>query len=77
LTRKIDLNVRYNFSIIDNASGTYTHFAIATFEIELTQHFDFDIAIAWDRTQDPQIRSDGSVPDQDDFQLLMTLGFDI
>ena len=77
LTRKIDFNVRYNFSILDKASGTYTHFAIATFEIELTEHFDFDIAIAWDRTRDPQVRSDGSVPDQDDFQLLMTLGFEI
>jgi len=77
LTKMVDFNGGYNFSIVNQASGTYTHHAIATFEIELTSILDFDISFVWDRTQDPQPRSDGSVPDQDDFQLLLTLGVDI
>ena len=77
LTKTLDFNARYNFSIVNQESGTYTHHAIATLEIELTSILDFDISFVWDRTQDPQARTDGSVPDQDDIQLLFTLGVDI
>jgi len=77
LTKTLDFNARYNLSVVNEESGTYTHHAIATFEIELTEILDFDVSFVWDRTQDPQIRSDGSVPKQDDFQLLLTLGVDI
>jgi putative salt-induced outer membrane protein YdiY len=77
LTKMVDFNGRYNFSIVNQASGTYTHHAIATFEIELTSILDFDISFVWDRTQDPQPRSDGTTPAQDDLQLLLTLGVDI
>lgn len=77
LTKTLDFNGQYNFSIVNEESGTYTHHAIATFEIELTSILDFDVSFVWDRTQDPQVRSDGTTPKQDDFQLLLTLGVDI
>jgi putative salt-induced outer membrane protein YdiY len=77
LTKTVDFNANYNASIVNQASGTYTHHAIATFEIELTSILDFDVSFVWDRTQDPQVRSDGTTPKQDDFQLLLTLGVDI
>ena len=77
LSKTIDFNARYNFSIVNQESGTYTHHAIATVEIELTSILDFDISFVWDRTQDPQTRADGTVPKQDDLQLLFMLGVDI
>ena len=77
LTKTVDFIGRYNLSIVNEESGTYTHHAIATFEIELTDILDFDISFVWDRTQDPQTRADGTVPKQDDFQLLLTFGVDI
>ncbi len=77
LTKLVDFNGRYNLSLVNEESGTYTHHAIATFEIELTSILDFDISFVWDRTQDPQRRADGSVPKQDDYQLLLTFGVDI
>ena len=77
LTKLVDFNGRYNLSLVNEESGTYTHHAIATFEIELTSILDFDISFVWDRTQDPQTRADGSVPKQDDFQLLLTFGVDM
>jgi len=43
----------------------------------LTDIFDFDISFVWDRTQDPQARSDGTVPKQNDYQVLFTLGVNI
>jgi hypothetical protein len=77
LTKTVDFNVRYNLSIVNQESGTYTHHAIATFETEVTSILDFDVSLIWDRTRDPQVRSDGSVPKQDDYQLMLTLGVDI
>jgi len=76
VTDTIDFKTLYNFSIVNRESGTYTHQVRATFSIELTSIIDFDVALVWDRTRDPQPRSDGSLPDQDDFQWLLTLGFD-
>jgi putative salt-induced outer membrane protein YdiY len=77
LTKTVDFNGQYGFSIVNEESGTYTHHAIATFEIDLTDIFEFDISFVWDRVQNPQTRADGSTPKQDDFQLLLTLGVDI
>lgn len=77
LTKTLDFNAKYDLGIVNEASGTYTHHAIATFEIELTSVLDFDVSFVWDRTQNPQVRADGTTPKQDDFQLLLTLGVDI
>ena len=77
LTKTVDFNARYNFSIVNEESGTYTHHAIATVETEVTSILDFDVSLIWDRTKDPSVRSDGSVPKQDDFQLMLTLSVDI
>jgi len=76
LTGTIDFKTLYNFSIVNRESGSYTHQARATFSIELTSIIDFDVSLVWDRTRDPQPRSDGSLPDQDDFQWLLTLGLE-
>jgi len=77
LTKTVDFNGSYNFSVVNEQSGTYTHHAIGTFEVGLTEILDFNISFVWDRTQDPQAKADGSVPDKDDYQLLFTLGIDI
>lgn len=77
LTSTVDFNLGFDFSLVNQESGTYTQHAIATFEIALTDILDFDISFVWDRTQDPQPRSDGTVPKRDDFQLLLTFGVDI
>jgi len=77
LTKTVDFNAGYDLTIVNEESGTFTHHAIATFETEITSILDFDVSLIWDRTQNPQARSDGSEPKQDDFQLMFTLGVDI
>ena len=76
LTNTVDFKTLYNVTILNRESGTYTHHARATFEIELTSIFDLDFELVWDRTRDPQPRADGSIPDQDDIQWLLTLGIE-
>jgi len=76
ITKTIDLKANYNAQFVNEASGSYIHHFITTLETELTRWFDFDISFVWDRTKDPVPREDGSVPEQDDFQLIFSLGID-
>lgn len=76
LTAWLDLIGNYNFNIVNKDSGSYTHHAIVTFETEITDLLDFDISVVWDRTQNPQPKTDGSVPEQDDFQTIFGIGVD-
>lgn len=76
LTSTLDLIGNYKFNIVNKESGRYTHHAIATLEVELTDLLDFDISVVWDRTQNPRPRTDGSTPKQDDFQTIFGVGVD-
>ena len=77
LTKKIDFNALYKFNIVNQESGTYTHHAKATLEIELTGRLDLDISLVWDRIEDPKPEDDGRVPDQDDFYFFVGIGFEL
>jgi hypothetical protein len=76
LTKTVDFDFLYNFQILNEASGTYNHHMVATFETELTRWLDFDVSFVWDRTQDPQPDADGTEPKQDDFYLIVGLGIE-
>jgi hypothetical protein len=76
LTKRLDLKANYNFNIVNEESGTYIHHVITTLETELTKWLDFDISFVWDRTQDPTPRADGTIPEQNDFQVIFSIGVD-
>ncbi len=73
--KSTDFIYEYSFNILDEASGLYTHHMIATFENEFVTDFDFDISLVWDRVEKPAKKADGSVPEQDDFRLLVGVGY--
>ena len=74
--KRIDYIFNYDFKIVNEVSGTYTHHLITTLETELTDWLDFDISFAWDRIQNPTPNADGTVPEQNDFYLITSLGID-
>jgi hypothetical protein len=76
LTKNVDFDFLYNFMIVNEASGTYTHHFVAALETELTGWLDFDVSFVWDRTKDPTAEADGTVPKPDDFYLIFSLGID-
>lgn len=76
LTRWMDYVFDYRFFVVSQESGTYTHHMVTGLELELTSILDFDISLIWDRTQNPQPEADGVVPKQDDFRLVIFLGFE-
>lgn len=76
LTKTVDFDFRYDLQIINEESGTYTHHLVAALETELTGWLDFDVSFVWDRTEDPTPEADGTVPKQDDFYLIFSLGIE-
>ena len=76
LTKSIDFIFNYSFQILNDASGTYTHHSVTTLETELTEWLDFDTSFVWDRVQNPTPDNDGTVPEQDDFYLIFSLGIE-
>jgi hypothetical protein len=44
LTKTVDFNGSYNFSVVNEQSGIYTHHAIGTFEVGFTEVIDLNIS---------------------------------
>lgn len=76
LTSYIDFTAQYRLQYGSQDSGGYSHHAIATFAIELTDLFDLDLSMVWDRTNNPRANSDGTVPDANDYQFIVGVGID-
>lgn len=76
MTDGIDFVYTYRFQLTNEASGSYNHHMVASFETEWTSVLDFDVSLVWDRTQDPRKDSNGIIPEQDDFRLIVGLGID-
>jgi len=75
-TRWLDYLFDFNLQIVDKNSGTYLHHLITTLSSDLVSDLDIDISFVWDRVRDPQLAADGSVPEKDDFQLIVSLGYE-
>ena len=65
----------YNFFIVNEESGSYSHHLSTGFEIDLWGDFDFDVTWVWDRIQNPQEMAGGIEPEQDDFRMIFALGY--
>jgi putative salt-induced outer membrane protein YdiY len=76
LTSWLDFLVDYSFQLVNERSGTYTHYFITTLSNDLVGDVDLDISFVWDRIEDPQPDSEGTVPEQDDYQLIVGISYD-
>jgi len=76
LSSWIDYLFLAHVTFLDEDSGSYQHHILTTLSTELTGRLDLDVSFIWDRIQKPQVRADGSVPEKDDYRLMMGLGFE-
>jgi putative salt-induced outer membrane protein YdiY len=77
LTSWMDFLLEYNFQVVDAESGKYTHHFITTLSNDLIGDIDLDFSFVWDRIEEPQADSEGNVPDQDDYQLIVAFSYDL
>ena len=74
ITRRIKLILEYRGQYTSKETGATFHHTVSTLELELTKRLDLDVSFVWDRTQNPQAESSGTIPKQDDFRLVLGLG---
>lgn len=72
----IDYDASYSIQIVDEASGELIHHFETGLEVELTSDFDLDLTFYADRTEKPKKDGNGVVPEQNDYRLVISLGYD-
>ena len=77
LNSKVDLKGTYRATLGDEAIGNYSHHSILTVETDITGKLDFDVSLVWDRVRSPVPDENNVTPEQDDFRLMIGLGYDL
>lgn len=76
VSSRVDFLADYSFRVLNEVSGTYTHHALAKVSTEFIGDFDLDVSVIWDHIQTPQAKDDGTVPEKNDYQLVVSLAYD-
>ena len=76
LTSSIEFDYDYRFQLTNEEAGSYNHHMVGALSFELTDSFDFNVALVWDRIREPRPNADGSVPEQDDYRLTIGIGYE-
>jgi hypothetical protein len=74
LTKRLDLTLSVQSTLMDAEAGLYTHHAVAGLEFEIKHHLNLDISFVWDYLEKPTAESSRNVPAQSDFYLILGLG---
>ena len=72
----LELDGAYRAQFVHEASGSYNHHMIVSFEFSVTRLLDFDVSWIWDRIENPRPDADGITPKPDDFRTAVGLSFD-
>ena len=75
ITDDIELDLRWQSNIVFTTIGNTNHFGEAVFSVEVTDILNFNTEFDYYRTEQPIPREDGSLPESNDFQLVV--GFSI
>jgi hypothetical protein len=75
ITRRLTFIQTLQSTFTSEDSGQYTHHSVSTLEYEIKRHLDLDVSYIWDYLQNPQQKSDGSIPERSDRYL--TVGFGV
>jgi putative salt-induced outer membrane protein YdiY len=76
LNSMTDIKYDYKLTFTDKDSGEFKHHMVLKLENELTSWMDLDISMIWDRIAEPEKNTDGTVPESNDFQLLISFGLE-
>jgi hypothetical protein len=76
MSKRVDFLFDYSMRWLNEQNGQYTHHALTTLSIDLVKDFDLDLTLVWDRVEKPQADEEGQLPEQDDYQLIVSLAYD-
>jgi Protein of unknown function, DUF481 len=77
LTDDFDLHFEYTNLLIVTDLGLTTHHLVTSVEADITSVFNLSVRFVFDRMEQPVEREDGSSPDENDFQIIASLGVEL
>ena len=76
VTSWLDYELGIGMAFLEEEAGKYQHHVVSTISTDLVNDLDLDISFIWDRTEVPQVAEDGTVPEQDDYRMVVSLTYD-
>ena len=76
LTDNTDFEFSFQMTFLEEDAGDYQHHLVTGISTELFGDLDLDLSFIWDRIGSPLPEADGSIPEQDDFRVITSIGFD-
>ncbi len=76
VTGNLDFLYDYSLRWLNADNGQYTHHMLTKLSFDLISDLDLDVSFIWDRTEKPQADKDGNTPEQDDYQIVVSLAYD-
>ena len=76
LTSWLDYELLVKMWFLEENAGKYQHQVVTTLSSDLIGDLDLDISLHWNRTENPQAAEDGTIPEQDDYRLQVSLSYE-
>lgn len=76
VSKNLDFLFDYSLRVLNEENGRYTHHMLTKLSFDLFKDLDLDVSVIWDRIEKPQATADGSIPKQDDYQLIVSLAYE-
>lgn len=76
LTSWMDFELNIDMTFLEEDAGKYQHHIVSSLSTDLVGNLDLDLSFIWDRTEKPQPSEDSTVPEQDDYRIVVSLSYD-
>ncbi len=72
----LDFDMSYTLELLNKENGSYTHHILSKLKHDFYDDFDLAISMIWDKIEDPTKREDGTLPKEDNYQLLFGVEYE-
>lgn len=76
-TDDVELTLDWLTNVVYTQIGLTNHIGTAKFSVEITDIFDLETTFKFYRTERPVPRADGSIPERNDYQLIVSVALEI
>jgi len=74
ITNDVELKLDWNSNVVYTTIGLTYHIGSAVFGVEISDVFDFLTKFVFYRTENPPPRADGTRPEKNDYEIIVSLG---
>lgn len=77
ITDDVELELDWRTNLVFTQIGLTNHAGSAIFSVEISDIFDFETTFRFYRTENPPPRADGTSPEKNDYQLIVSIALEV